>query len=67
MAGMQTIRVRLFWREAEPDGSQCMVCDETCWLKMWRAFAEMNGKLSKGPLGCRYVMCDSCNDQRLER
>lgn len=59
-----TITICPYWDRDEPDGSECNVCGESCYLSMWRLYVR---SLSGRVLGaCEAVMCDSCHQCLME-
>lgn len=64
MANIATITVQLRWDATQPDGSQCELCGDACYLTMFSAVVIVDGEES--PIEPAVVLCGSCGDEQSE-
>ena len=61
MIRVVTIRVELLWEPQDPDGTECCLCGDVCFLSMWRLFVRKLGAVAKSET--KYCRCQSCYEE----
>lgn len=59
MADSLVVEIRTKVEQADPDGRQCVVCGDSCYLSMWEIAVYVDSKRQDGIVG---VLCSSCRD-----
>jgi hypothetical protein len=57
-----SIRIHYSFRKEEPDGSECDICEQQCFLSMWRVWALIFGVIEP----TKEIMCGSCHREMIE-